>query len=57
MKLIFDFSKEYKNLPIAETLSCLKTEKINYKIIELNQELLTISANINNNKITQIAKR
>lgn len=57
MKLIFEFSKEYKNLPIAETLSCLKTEKINYKIIELNQELLTISANINNNKIIQIAKR
>ena len=40
MKLIFEFSKEYKILAIAETIACLKTEKIKYNIIELNQELL-----------------
>jgi tRNA (guanine10-N2)-dimethyltransferase len=57
MKIIFELSKEYINLPKDEILYCLKTEKINYKIIESNQELLIISTNINYKKISQFTNR
>ena len=51
MEIIFEFSKEYTTLAIDEAIACLKTEKIIYKIIEFNPELLIISANINYEKI------
>ena len=57
MKIIFEFSKEYKTLAIDEAIACLKTEKIIYKIIEFNPELLIISANINYEKIKKLSKR
>ncbi len=57
MEFIFEFSKEYKNLQIAEVLSCLETEEINYEIIESNQDLLIISTNSNYDLINRAVSR
>ncbi len=42
MNLMFELSKEHINLPKNEILSCLKSEKISYNILESNENVLLI---------------
>jgi tRNA (guanine10-N2)-dimethyltransferase len=57
MKVIFELSKEFKDLAIDEIISCLDSIETIYQIIEINQELLIISIKNNIKKINKISKR
>jgi len=57
MKLIFELSKEYKMLPAAEILACLKAENINYKVIESNEDVLFVNTDAEKNNIEKLASR
>ena len=45
-KFLFNFSQEHKTLPLLEIESCLKSEKITYRIIEIKKSLSIISSSI-----------
>ncbi len=57
MKFIFELSKEHETLPTSEVLACLKAEKVNYNIIETNQNVLVIDTVSKNAKIERISNR
>jgi len=57
MKFIFELSREHETLPTSEVLACLKAEKINYNIIETNQNALVIDTVSKNAKIERISSR
>jgi len=57
MKLIFELSKEYKILPAAEILACLKAEMINYKVIESNDDVLVVNTDAEKKNIEKLASR
>jgi len=57
MKLLFELSKEFGELPRDEVKSCLKSEKISFKIIDENDDVLIIDTKISNNKIKKISNR
>ena len=42
MKYLFELSKEHKTLPKAELLACLQAEKIDYDILQSNEDILII---------------
>lgn len=57
MKFIFELSKEHKTLPAAEILACLRAEKINYKVIESNEDVLVINTEVDESNIKKLASR
>jgi len=57
MKFVFELSKEHETLPIAEVLTCLKAENIDYNIIDTNQDVLVINVFSKNAKIEKIYNR
>jgi len=57
MKILFELSKEYRKLSTAEILACLEAEKINYKVIESNEDVLVVNTDAENNCIEKIAGR
>ena len=44
MRYFFELSKEYSDMPQAEALACLKAEKIDYKVVESNNDVLLVEA-------------
>jgi tRNA (guanine10-N2)-dimethyltransferase len=56
MKYLFELSKDHKTIPNAEITSCLKAEKINYNIIESNNDVIIIDTNASK-KIKNLGKR
>ena len=56
MKFLFELSKDHKTLPSSEVFSCLKAEKIDYKILELNEDVAVIDT-AESEKIQIIANR
>jgi len=56
MKYLFELSKEHPTIPKAEILSCLKAEKINYKILEKNDDILLIDIK-NDSRLNRVAER
>jgi len=42
MKYLFELSKEHKTFPSAEIVCCLKSENIDYSILEINKNVLII---------------
>ena len=57
MKYLFELSKEYKDLAKSEILACLKAEKIEYKVIESNQDVLIIQTESSEILIKELAGR
>ena len=57
MRYLFELSKDHKTLPTAEVLSCLKAEKISYKTLYSNKNVLVIDTDNNYEKIKLIAIR
>ena len=57
MKFIFELSKEYKTLPVAEILACLKAERIKYKIIESNEDVLVVDTDVEKSIIKKLSSR
>lgn len=57
MKYLFELSKEYNSLPQAEVISCLKAEKINYNLIETNEDVVVIETDASLNKMELISNR
>lgn len=57
MKYLFELSKDHKKLPKDEVISCLKAEKINYKLIKSNEDIILIDAVADLKKIKIIADR
>jgi len=57
MKFIFELSKEHETLPTSEVFACLRAEKINYNIIETNQNVLVIDTVSKDPKIERISNR
>jgi len=57
MKYLFELSKEHKTLPLAEILACLKTENIDFNILESNEDVLLIETNSNENIIKNLTGR
>jgi len=57
MKYIFELTKEHKTLPKEEILAILKSEKINYELIETNEDILIVKSIINKKKIRDIFTR
>jgi tRNA (guanine10-N2)-dimethyltransferase len=57
MKLLFELSQEYNQLPTDEIFSCLQAEQIPYSIIEANKNIVLISTTVNKNKISQLSQR
>lgn len=57
MKFIFELSKEHKTLPVAEILACLRAEKINYKAIESNEDVLVVDTDVEESNIKKLASR
>jgi len=57
MKYIFELSKEHDTLPKAEIISILNSEKLDYKIIEKNEDILLLNVKIDENKFIQIFER
>ena len=56
MKYLFELSKEHPAIPKAEIVSCLKAEKINYNILEENNDILLLDIK-NDQKINRVAER
>ena len=56
MKYLFELSKEHITIPTSEIISCLKAEKIDYKLIDSNPDIFLISTK-EKNKIKILAKR
>ena len=57
MHYFFELSKEYDSLPKYEILSCLKAEKISYRIIESNEDVLIIDTNKKIDNIDRLSDR
>jgi tRNA (guanine10-N2)-dimethyltransferase len=45
MKYLFELSKEHETLPESEILACLEAERIDYEILESNDDVLIIETN------------
>ena len=56
MKFLFELSKDHGTLPSSEVFSCLKAEKIDYKILESNEDVAVIDT-AESEKIQIIANR
>ncbi|PNX50186.1 MAG: hypothetical protein BV456_07540 [Thermoplasmata archaeon M8B2D] len=48
MKYLFELSKDHNKLPAAEVFSCLKAEKIDYEILESNEDVAIIDVTESN---------
>jgi tRNA (guanine10-N2)-dimethyltransferase len=57
MKYLFELSKDHKKLSKDEVISCLKAEKINYKLIKSNEDIILIDTTADLKKIIIIANR
>ena len=57
MKYLFELSKEHETLPKAEILVCLKAEKIDYKILESNEDVLVIETISKEDMLQRVASR
>lgn len=57
MNLVFELSKEHKTLPKAEVAACLDAEHIPYTIIDSNENIMIVEANIKEKKIKRLARR
>ena len=57
MKLIFELSKEHRTLPKAEVIACLNAEVISYNIVDSNENILILEANVEDEQIKQLALR
>jgi len=57
MKYLFELSKEHNTIPTSEIISCLKAENINFKTIEINEDVFIIDTLSNIAKIKNISKR
>jgi tRNA (guanine10-N2)-dimethyltransferase len=57
MKYLFELSKEHKTFPISEIKSCLEAEKIDYEIIESNQDIIIIDTGSKDEKLRNISNR
>jgi len=57
MNYLFELLKDHKTLPKAEILACLKAEKITYKILDSNEDVLVIDTNTKIEKIGILADR
>ncbi|PNX47464.1 MAG: hypothetical protein BV456_10945, partial [Thermoplasmata archaeon M8B2D] len=56
MKYLFELSKDHNKLPAAEVFSCLKAEKIDYEILELNEDVAIIDTT-GSNEILNVVNR
>lgn len=56
MKFLFELSKDHRTLPSSEVFSCLKAEKIDYKILESNEDVAVIDT-AESEKIQIVANR
>ena len=54
---MIELSNEHKTLPTSEILTCLKAEKISYKIIDTNEYVLAIETKGKKAKIKRLADR
>ncbi|KYK28275.1 hypothetical protein AYK20_07505 [Thermoplasmatales archaeon SG8-52-1] len=57
MKYLFELSKEHKTFPIDEIKSCLQAEKINFKILESNEDVIIINTDSKAEKLRKVANR
>jgi len=57
MNLIFELSKEHKTLPISEILSVLMAENISHKVVESNEDVLIVDADVKRNNVERLASR
>lgn len=57
MNILFELSKEHSTIPTSEVISCLNTERINYKRLYSDSDVFIASINTPNNKIKQLADR
>ena len=57
MKYLFELSKEHKTIPRSEIYTCLDAEKINYKIVESNKDVLIIDTSSKIDKILKLSNR
>jgi len=57
MNLIFELSKEHKTLPKAEIVACLDAERVSYGVIDSNENIMIIKADIKEEKIKRLARR
>jgi tRNA (guanine10-N2)-dimethyltransferase len=57
MNLIFELSKEHKTLPKAEIVACLDAEHVSYNVIDSNENIMIIKADIKEQKIKRLAHR
>ncbi len=57
MKYLFELSKEHETLPKAEILACLKSENIDYSILESNEDVLIIEIVSKEDKLMKLSNR
>ena len=57
MKLIFELSKEHKTLPISEILSVLMAENISHEVIDSNEDVLVVDAEVEKENIKRLTSR
>jgi len=55
MRVIFELSKEYHSLPADEVISSIKGEKINYNLLEKNEDVVVVDAK--EDKLDRLAGR
>jgi tRNA (guanine10-N2)-dimethyltransferase len=57
MKLMFELSKEQNTLPCAEVLACLHAEDIVFRLLESNEDVLVVQAEVDEPLIQRLAER
>ena len=57
MKYLFELSKEHKTLPKSEIFTTLKSEGLDYEIIETDENALVIKTNSDKKKIKDVVAR
>jgi len=57
MNLLFELSKEHKTLPKAEIVACLDAEHISYDVIDSNENIMIVKADMKEQKIKRLACR
>jgi tRNA (guanine10-N2)-dimethyltransferase len=57
MKYLFEISKEHKTIPKSEILSILYSGKIDFNILESNEDVFIIKTNVKNEILKKLAER
>jgi tRNA (guanine10-N2)-dimethyltransferase len=57
MKYLFELSKEHRTLPKAEILACLQAERIDFNILESNEDVLVIETNSTESILKRLVNR